>query len=72
MARLRSILNRLFGIFLLRGVSSVAAKVREINQRYGTPRVKMTPLVKASLFLLRVYLLFLVAILVFKFWTLIQ
>ncbi len=72
MARLRSILNRLFGIFLLRGISNVLAKAREINRKYSKPRVQMTPLVKLSLFMLRVYLLFLVAILAFKFWTLIR
>ncbi len=72
MARFSTILDRLFGIFLLRGVSNVAAKVKEINKRYAVPRVKMTPAVKISLFFLRVYLLFLVAVLVFKFWTMIR
>lgn len=46
-------------------------KIREINRRFGTPHVKMTPGVKAALFLLRIYLLVLVGILFFKFFTLV-
>jgi len=41
--------------------------VRTINQRYKTPHMKTTPLVRFCLGLLRVYLLLLVGILVFKF-----
>jgi hypothetical protein len=41
--------------------------VRAINQRYKTPHLKTTPLVRFCLGLLRVYLLLLVGILVFKF-----
>jgi len=42
-------------------------KVNEINTRYEKPRIKMTPWVKASLFLLRLYLIFMVLILLYKF-----
>ena len=41
--------------------------VRAINQKYATPHMKTTPLVRFSLGLLRGYLLLLVGILVFKF-----
>ncbi len=41
--------------------------VRDINQKYATPHLKTTRLVRFSLGLLRVYLLLLVGILVFKF-----
>lgn len=41
--------------------------VQAINRRYETPHLKMTPLVKFCLGLLRAYLLLLIAILVFKF-----
>jgi len=41
--------------------------VKSINKKYATPQVKMTPLVKLSLLSLRIYLLFLVGILVYKF-----
>jgi len=45
------------------------ARIREINERFRTPHVKMTPGVKIALFLLRIYLLLLVGILFFKFFT---
>ena len=42
-------------------------RIREINQKYAGHHVKMTPVVKAALFLLRIYLLLLVGILFVKF-----
>ncbi len=47
-------------------------KVNEINQKYSKPRLKMTPLVRVSLLALRVYLIMLVIILVYKFYTLVR
>lgn len=41
--------------------------VRDINQKYATPHLKTTRLVRLSLGLLRGYLLLLVGVLVFKF-----
>ena len=41
--------------------------VRAINQRYKTPQMKTTRLVRFCLGLLRVYLLLLVGVLVLKF-----
>jgi uncharacterized membrane protein len=70
MLRIRTIVDRLFGIFLLRGLANTWKKVREVNAKFKTPRVKMTRMVAISLFLLRFYLFFLVAILLYKFWTL--
>jgi hypothetical protein len=46
---------------------STARAVKAINQKYATPRMTMTPMVKFSLGLLRFYLLFLVGVLVYKF-----
>jgi len=46
-------------------------RIREINEKYKTPHVKMTPAVKFALFCLRFYLLFLVGLLFFKFYTLV-
>jgi len=46
--------------------------VKSINKKYATPQVKMTPLVKLSLLSLRLYLLFLVGILVYKFITMLR
>lgn len=42
-------------------------KIGEINQRYREPRIEMSRAVKASLLFLRVYLLFLVCLMVYKF-----
>lgn len=46
---------------------NAAGHVKAINQKYATPHMKMTPMVKFSLGLLRFYLLFLVGIMVYKF-----
>ena len=41
--------------------------IREINDRYKTPRIKMTPLVRFSLVFLRIYLVVTIGILIYKF-----
>jgi hypothetical protein len=52
--------------------NETASKVREINKRYEHPKIHMTPLVKFSLLALRLYLLLLVLILFYKFYTLVR
>ncbi len=47
-------------------------KVNEINKKYSKPRLKMKPLVRAALLALRLYLITLVVILVYKFYTLVR
>lgn len=47
-----------------------ARKIREINQRYSKPHIEMSWAVRASLLALRIYLLFLVSLMVYKFVTL--
>jgi len=44
--------------------------IRQINKKYSTPRIKTTPLVKLALLMLRIYLILLVLILIYKFYTL--
>jgi hypothetical protein len=46
---------------------NTAQAVRSINQKYAAPSMKVTPMVKISLGLLRFYLLFLVGLMVYKF-----
>ena len=46
------------------------AKVREINKKYTTPNIEISGWVKAALLILRLYLIFLVCLLVYKFITL--
>jgi len=51
---------------------NTAGAVRDINQKYATPHIKMTRMVRISLGGLRFYLLFLVGIMVYKFITLLH
>lgn len=44
-----------------------AAKIREINHRYSKPHIEMSRGVKVSLMILRIYLLLLVSLIVYKF-----
>jgi hypothetical protein len=46
--------------------------INDINQKYSKPRLKMTPLVRFSLFALRFYLIMLVVILSYKFYTMVR
>ena len=45
--------------------------VREINEKYATPRIKMTRWVSVALLGIRIYLIVLVLILAYKFITLV-
>jgi hypothetical protein len=45
-------------------------RIAEINRKYSRPRIAMTPVIRYSLLSLRLYLLLLVALLVYKFITL--
>ena len=47
-------------------------KIRAINRRYAVPRIKTNKWVSLALLFLRLYLLFLVAVLFYKFATLIR
>ena len=47
--------------------NSFALKIREINQRYGKPHIEMSAGVRWSLLALRIYLLLLVGLMVYKF-----
>jgi hypothetical protein len=48
-------------------IKSLTSQIREINRKYATPEIDMTPLVKFCLIGLRIYLLLLVGLMVFKF-----
>jgi hypothetical protein len=45
-------------------------KIHEINKKYEKPRITMSPGVKLALLFLRIYLVLLVLLLGYKFWTL--
>jgi len=44
----------------------------KINRRYSTPRIRMTLMVRFALLMLRLYLLLLVGLLIYKFITLLR
>ncbi len=48
------------------------AKIREINKKYKTPSIEMSKWVKFSLLLLRLYLLTLIGLMIYKFITLLK
>ena len=48
-------------------INRLVRKLREINHRYSKPHIEMTPLVKFSLMTLRIYLLLIVGLIVYKF-----
>jgi hypothetical protein len=50
----------------------LVAKVREINGRYRQPRIEMSGAVRLSLMALRIYLLLLVCLMVYKFVTIVR
>jgi hypothetical protein len=48
------------------------AVITEINRKYATPRITMSPSVRFSLLLLRLYLIFLVILLGYRFLTMLS
>jgi hypothetical protein len=51
--------------------NSFLESIHEINEKYKTPRIHMTRMVRISLVALRVYLLVMLLILAYKFATLV-
>ena len=62
-----------YGEFLLKPLTrfftNTFSQIAEINRKYSKPQIKTSPAVKISLLLLRLYLILLVGILFFKFYT---
>ena len=50
-------------------VRNFVAKVREINKKYATPKIKLSRGTRMSLLALRLYLIILVILLAYKFFT---
>ena len=50
-------------------IAGHAEKIRDINRRYATPRIKMSSAVRVALLTLRIYLFVLVGLLAYKFIT---
>jgi hypothetical protein len=58
MPNIKQAFNRIFGFF---------DGIRQINDRYKTPRLKMTPLVRLAMIFLRIYLILIMIIMMAKF-----
>ncbi len=56
---------------MIRSLSRLVQKFHSINVRYSNPRIGMSPAVRTCLMALRLYLLFLVALMLYKFVSLI-
>lgn len=55
-----------------RTLSRLFLKIAEINRRYQEPRIELSAAVKAGLMFLRVYLVVLVCLMVYKFIVLLK
>jgi hypothetical protein len=54
---------------VVNGFRDFLEAIREINQKYRTPRIKMTRMVSVSLLMLRIYLIGMLLLLLYKFIT---
>jgi len=52
---------------ILDGFRDFIQAIREINEKYKTPRIKTTRMVSISLLILRIYLLGMLLLLLYKF-----
>jgi len=64
---MKTIVNGIFIRPIVNLFTNAFAQIREINQKYAKPHIKMKPVVKFALFALRAYLLILLCILLYKF-----
>jgi hypothetical protein len=53
-------------------IREFTGKIRSINQRYATPKIKLSGGAKLALLLLEIYLIVLVGLLGYRFWTIIN
>ena len=61
-----------FGLRIGSMIRGWTDKIHEINKKYETPRIRMSRGVRIALLFLRLYLVLLVLLLGYKFWTLLQ
>jgi len=65
-------IERVFGERIGSVIRELAGKIHSINQKYAKPKIKLSGGAKFALLLLELYLIFLVSLLAFKFWTVIH
>jgi hypothetical protein len=57
---------------ILDGFRDLYEAIQEINEKYKTPRIQITPMVSLSLLMLRLYLIGMILLLLYKFITVIM
>jgi hypothetical protein len=62
-------IEQVLGIRIGSIVRGWTGTITAINRKYATPRIRMSRGVKVALLFLRLYLVFLVLLLAYKFWT---
>jgi hypothetical protein len=68
MAALENFVGERIGKF----VRDFTGKIHSINQRYATPKIKLSGGAKLALLLLEIYLIVLVGLLGYRFWTIVR
>ena len=63
---------RVLGEQIVSIVRQSTGKIRSINQKYAKPKIQLSGGAKFALLFLELYLIFLVGLLAFKFWTIIH
>jgi hypothetical protein len=53
-------------------IREFAGKIHSINQKYATPKIKLSGGAKLALLLLEIYLIVLVGLLGYRFWTIVH
>jgi len=65
-------IDGVFGIRVGSIIHGWVDKIDEINKKYEKPRIRMSQGVRIALIFLRLYLILLVLLLGYKFWTLLK
>ena len=66
-----AVLERVFGERIGSILGEFTGKIRQINQKYAKPSITLSRGAKFAFLTLQIYLIFLVALLAYKFWTII-
>ena len=67
-----AVIESFFGERIGNILREFTGKISSINQRYATPRIKLSVGAKIALLLLEIYLIVLVGLLAYRFWTIIH
>jgi len=65
-------MEHIFGERIGGFLQELVGKITRINQKYAEPKIKLSGGAKFALLLLELYLIFLVVLLAYKFWTIIR